>query len=168
MTRIRRSRRRWRYDCCHAHQIVTAARLVAAAIVSLAASPDNAAQTLADSIAVPPGLYDISSETLLPHLEDNLRDARTRMQQCLGTQSATSLFAVLRHPAFTGCTLSQRRTQDDEQVFTLVCENPQAASGQARIRVGGSALEGVLELKMGGKNMTLSQRIRGPRLGDCR
>jgi Protein of unknown function (DUF3617) len=147
---------------------LSTARLFTTIIVSLAASHDGAAQTPADSITVPPGLYDISAETLLPHLEDNLRDARTRTQHCLGTQSATSLFALLRHTAFTGCTLTGRRAQGDEQVFTLVCANPQAASGQARIRVGAAALEGVLELKMGGKNMTLSQRIRGPRLGDCK
>lgn len=144
------------------------ARLATTIIVSLAASHDGAAQTPADSVTVPPGLYDITAETLLPHLEDNLRDAKTRTQQCLGTQSATSLFALLRHPAFAGCTLGQGHTHGDEQVFSLACANPQAASGQARIRVGASALEGVLELKMGGKNMTLSQRIRGPRLSACK
>ena len=28
-------------------------------------------------------------------------------------------------------------------------------------------IEGVLEIKMGGKSMTLSQRIAGPRVGAC-
>jgi Protein of unknown function (DUF3617) len=143
------------------------ARRLAAAIAAFAPGLVCAAQTSADQLAVTPGLYDITAQTLLPHLEDNLRDAKTRAQQCLGTPSATSLFPLLRHEAFAGCTLTQGRTQDDEQVFTLVCANPQAAGGQARFRVGAASLEGVLELKMGGKNMTLSQRIRGPRIGAC-
>ena len=142
-------------------QAVTAAVLLASALSCVA-------QADADQLVVPAGLYDITAETLLPNLEHNLRDAKTMTRHCLGTQSATSLFPLLRHVAFAGCTLAQGRVQDDEQVFTLVCSNPQAAGGQARFRVGASALDGVLELKMGGKNMTLSQRIRAQRLDACK
>ena len=141
---------------------------LATAFTALAPGLVCAAPTSTDTLTVAAGLYDITTETVLPHLEDNLRDAKTRTQQCLGRPNATSLFPLLRHQAFTGCALTRHGARDDEETFTLVCANPQAATGQARFRVGAASLEGVLELKMGGKNMTLSQRIRGPRIGACR
>ena len=51
--------------------------------------------------------------------------------------------------------------------FDLHCANPQAASGSAVFEVGSAEVSALLELKMGGKNMTLSQRLHGPRVGPC-
>jgi len=121
----------------------------------------------ASPLVLNPGTYELTVETLLPHLEENLRYATTHQRYCLGTQDAATLFPILRHPAFTGCGLAGGQTVEDRLEYSLECSNPEAATGVARLSVSPTAVNGVLEIKMGGKNMTLSQRITGPRLGAC-
>ena len=118
-------------------------------------------------VAVPSGEYDLTTETVLPHLEEALRYATTRGNQCLRTVDATAMFPLLRHQAFTGCALVPDAKAADGLHFTLACANREAASGSAVFDVDAARLNAVLDLKMGGKNMTLSQRLHGPRLGAC-
>jgi len=121
----------------------------------------------AEPVVIPPGEYDLTTQTVLPHLEEALRYATTRARQCLGERDATSLFPILQHPAFTGCGLVPGTQAQDGLRFTLQCANPEAASGSAVFELNASHLSAVLDLKMGGKNMTLSQRLHGPRVGPC-
>lgn len=114
-----------------------------------------------------PGEYELTTQTILPHLEEALRYATNRARQCLRAPDATDVFPLLRHQAFAGCSLVPESEADDGLHFTLQCVNPQAASGSAAFEVDTSHVSAVLELKMGGKNMTLSQRLYGPRLGPC-
>ena len=114
---------------------------------------------------VPPGHYALTTETVLPHLEEALRYATTRTTRCLAGDSADSFFPLLQHQALTGCSLS---VAAEAGTFTLSCRNPEAATGVATFEHSHSSIRAVLELKMGGKNMTLSQRVMGSRLGDCR
>jgi hypothetical protein len=121
----------------------------------------------AANLAVPAGEYDLTAQTVLPHLEEALRYANTRARQCLREADATDVFPLLRHPAFAGCKLVPDAPASDGLHFSLHCANPEAARGLAVFAVRGSALSAVLELKMGGKNMTVSQRLSGPRVGPC-
>jgi hypothetical protein len=132
-----------------------------AAVVGVCAS------ALASMISVEPGLYELTAETVLPHLEENLRYATTHSRQCLGTQEASALFPILRHEAFAGCTLVHASSSETEAHFSLRCDNPQAATGAAEFALQSGGFQAVLYLKMGGKNMTLSQRLSAPRLGAC-
>ena len=122
---------------------------------------------LASPLVLNPGAYLITTETLLPHLEENLRYATTRNNQCLGAQDATALFPILRHEAFAGCALTAAQAYGERSEFSLVCKNPEAATGTAHLVASPNAVFGLLEIKMGAKNMTLSQRISGPRVGAC-
>jgi hypothetical protein len=123
--------------------------------------------TAATTVAVPAGEYDLTTQTVLPHLEEALRYATTRARQCLHEADATSIFPLLRHQAFTGCALVPRAQASDGLHFTLHCANPEAASGSAVFEIDAGRISALLDLKMGGKNMTLSQRITGPRVGPC-
>jgi len=95
----------------------------------------------------------------MPHLEENLRYATTREQRCLQPDDLDSLFPILRHPSLEGCHLNDR--------YRLVCANPQVASGAARLDAAGERIAGTLDIKMGGKNMTFSQRVEAVRQRDC-
>jgi hypothetical protein len=125
------------------------------------------APVLAAPLVLNPGTYELTVETLLPHLEENLRYATTHQRHCLGTQEATTLFPILLHQAFTGCVLAGGQTVEDRLEYSLQCSNREAASGVAHLTISPTGFNGVLEIKMGGKNMTLAQRITGPRLGAC-
>ena len=121
----------------------------------------------ASTIAVNPGAYEITAETLLPHLEENLRYATTRSNRCLGTQDASSLFPVLTQKSFVDCSLIGTQNDREYSDYSLVCRNSEAATGSARFIIRSSGFYGLLEVKMGGKNMRFSQRINGYRSGAC-
>jgi hypothetical protein len=108
--------------------------------------------------AAEPGAYDITAVTAMPHLEENLRYATTRERRCLRGDEVASLFSMLQHPSLEGCTLAGD---------LLVCASPQVATGSVRLDEAPGRVTGVLEIKMGGKNMTFAQRIEAVRLGDC-
>lgn len=118
------------------------------------------------TVAVVPGEYELTADTVLPHLEEALRYARTRSRRCLIEPDPGSLFPLLKHEALAGCRLVPDAGAGDAR-FALRCENPQAASGSAVFDLRDGFVTGVLQLKMGGKNMTLSQTVAGPRLGPC-
>jgi hypothetical protein len=121
----------------------------------------------AAQVALPPGQYELTAQTVLPHLEEALRDATTRSTRCLAEPDATTLFPLLKHPAFAGCMLVPARPDEGALRFTLRCANAEAASGSAAFEIDGPLVTGTLELKMGAKNMTLAQRLRGLRKGPC-
>ncbi|HET9204635.1 MAG TPA: hypothetical protein VFO28_00245 [Burkholderiaceae bacterium] len=123
---------------------------------------------VAAPVSIPPAEYDMTAQTVLPHLEEALRYATTRTRECLREPDATRLFPLLLHPAFAGCHLVPAEGPGDESRFVLRCANPEAASGTAVFDVGAHNWSAVLDLKMGAKNMTLSQRLTGTRVGLCR
>ena len=125
------------------------------------------APSLASTVSVEPGQYELTAQTVLPHLEESLRYATTRSRQCLGTQEASALFPLLRHEAFAGCSLMHESSSEGEAHFSLRCNNPQAATGAAHFALQPGGFQAVLHIKMGGKNMTLSQRLTAPRIGEC-
>ena len=148
MCRSRRSSTRWR---------------AALAIVGVCLS----AVAGAAGEAVAPGVYEITVQTVLPHLEENLRYATTRERRCLRDASLASVFPILQHASLDGCRLGQAIRDADTIRYLLVCENPQVATGVARLDTDASRIVGTLEVKMGGKNMTFTQRIEATRRSEC-
>ena len=121
-----------------------------------------------EPVEVPPGRYEVKAQTLLPNLHNSLRYTDTQKTQCLDNQDASSLFPILDHVSFVGCTLVSRHTSTDQKRFALVCKNPQAATGEALFSISANTFNAVLNVKMGGKNMKFSQRITGHRLSACK
>jgi hypothetical protein len=114
-----------------------------------------------------PRLYETTVETGLPHLEENLRYATTRSTMCLGRQELATAFPILRHEALKGCRLDQERQSDDLIVFALHCEGGSSTSGAALWQFDDRGIRGTLDVKLGGKNMTLYQRMSGRAIGAC-
>jgi hypothetical protein len=113
---------------------------------------------MAAAPAAEPGAYDITASTEMPHLEENLRYATVRERRCV--RELASFFPILQHPSLEGCRLAGDR---------LVCASPEVATGTVRLdeAPGRARVSAVLEIKMGGKNMTFAQRVDAVRLGDC-
>ena len=98
----------------------------------------------------------------MPHLEESLRYATTRERRCLHGDEPTSLFPILRHPSLEGC-----RLRGEAPGYRLVCASAEVATGSARLDAAAGRIAGLLEIKMGGKNMTFAQRIEAVRQGGC-
>jgi hypothetical protein len=118
--------------------------------------------------ALEEGHYEIVAQTVMPHLEENLRYAKTRERRCLHSDDVSQLFPILRHSSLEGCTLGDSRGHDNTLRYVLVCARPDVASGEARLNIHSGRVSGILEIKMGGKNMTFAQRIDALRQGECK
>ena len=118
-------------------------------------------------VVVPVALYEVVTETGMPHLEENLRYTTTREKACLTQQSLTTAFPILQHPALRGCSLQHEARQAETVSYTLACEGGHGTSGEAVWHLEKRRLSGTLNIKLGGKNMTFYQRITAVPLGDC-
>lgn len=114
-----------------------------------------------------PRLYDITTETSMPHLEENLRYTLERSQRCLGRDDFATAFPVLRHPSLAGCKLREQSRDDSMLSYLLVCERSAGTTGTATWRLEDHSVRGTLTVKPGGKNMTFSQRVTGTLIGAC-
>ena len=119
------------------------------------------------SDADPPQLYELTTETSMPHLEENLRYANTTRRQCLAQSQLTTAFPILGHPALQGCKLENERRQPQSLSYQLVCTGGHGTTGAAVWHLDEHRLRGTLDIKLGGKNMTFFQRITAIPLGSC-
>jgi hypothetical protein len=126
------------------------------------------AQLSADtSERMPTQLYEVTTETGMPHLEENLRYTTQREKLCLVDRPLASAFPILDHPALRGCQLRNEQKQSDSVAYTLVCEGGHGTTGQALWHVDPHRIRGTLNIKLGGKNMTFYQRVTAVPLGQC-
>lgn len=123
---------------------------------------------LAASAVDSPRLYFVTTETNMPHLEENLRYTTERSQRCLDRKDLGSAFPILRHPSLAGCKLREQSPDEGIVSYVLACANSSGTTGTATWRLGENSLHGTLHVKLGGKNMTVSQRVTANLIGDCR
>jgi hypothetical protein len=117
--------------------------------------------------AARPHLYELTTETGMPHLEENLRYANTTRRQCLALSELTTAFPILGHPALEGCKLESELRQPQTLSYQLVCAGGHGTTGTAIWHLGEHRIRGTLDVKLGGKNMTFYQRITAIPLGEC-
>jgi hypothetical protein len=133
----------------------------------LVAAPVLVIAPVQGSDAAPPQLYELTTETSMPHLEENLRYANTTRRQCLALSQLTTAFPILRHPALEGCRLEGEVRQPQSLSYQLVCTGGHGTTGAAVWHLDEHRLRGTLDIKLGGKNMTFFQRITAIPLGKC-
>src|SRR5882757_1469455 len=119
------------------------------------------------SDAARPQLYELTTETSMPHLEENLRYANTTARQCLALSQLTTAFPILQHPALEGCKLENEQRQPQALSYQLVCTGGHGTTGAAIWHLDEHRIRGTLNVKLGGKNMTFFQRITAVPLGKC-
>ena len=119
------------------------------------------------SETMPTRLYEVTTETGMPHLEENLRYSTTRMKRCLAHQGLTTAFPILTHPALKGCKLGRENRNDATVSYQLICDGGHGTTGSAVWRVDEHQIQGTLNVRLGGKNMTLYQRVTAKPLGKC-
>jgi len=135
------------------------------AILSLSLIPDSPAPRASQTM--PTRLYDVTTETGMPHLEENLRYTTTREKVCLTHQALAVAFPILGHPALRGCSLQNEARRGDTVSYTLGCTGGHGTTGEAIWQVEKQRIRGTLNIKLGGKNMTFYQRVTALPLGGC-
>ena len=112
-------------------------------------------------------LYEMSTETGMPHLEESLRYAVVRERRCLDPRQLQSAFWMLGHESMQGCRLEKASEQHDAASYLLVCDGNRGTSGGAQWQLEPRQIRGTLNVRLGGKNMTFYQRITATVVGDC-
>jgi len=120
---------------------------------------------------MPARLYEVTTETGMPHLEENLRYTTTHEKVCLTHQVLAAAFPILDHPALRGCRLRNEVRLGDTLsytlAYTLACEGGHGTTGEASWQIEAQRIRGTLNVKLGGKNMTFYQRVTALPLGNC-
>jgi len=125
----------------------------------------SAAATASDFMV--PRLYQVTTETVMPHLEENLRYAITHEERCLAEHDLATEFPILDHPALRGCALEHAARRDEVISYTLICTGAHGTTGNASWELGQRQVSGTLNVKLGGKNITFYQRIVAVPAGAC-
>ncbi len=122
---------------------------------------------------LPTRLYDVTIETGMPHLEENLRYATTHQRRCISLKDLATAFPILNHPTLAGCTLLGTSQNDDIAgkdgtiKFALSCDDRHGTTGMAVWHIDKQRIRGRLDVKLGGKNMTFSQTVTAKVVGHC-
>jgi hypothetical protein len=116
---------------------------------------------------LPPRLYEVTIETVMPHLEENLRYTTTHEKSCIALANLSTVFPILDHPALAGCRLGAEDRAPDSVSYRLVCSGGHGTTGNALWQLGHNQIRGRLDVKLGGKNMTFSQSVTAKTLGPC-
>ena len=118
---------------------------------------------------LPARLYEVVTETGMPHLEENLRYAVRRERRCLGGADLAGAFWMLRHESLQDCRLEPAAAGDDGAfaAYRLECSGGHGTTGRAWWVADGETLRGTLAVRLGGKNMTFHQRITARPVGAC-
>ena len=121
-----------------------------------------------------PRLFDMKTETGMPHLEENLRYAVVNERRCIGEADLATAFWMLNDVSLQDCRLERTAvssapdgTASDTLSYVLICTGGHGTSGTARWHIENDTLSGTLDVRLGGKNMTFFQRITARAVGDC-
>ena len=115
----------------------------------------------------PARLYEVTIETGMPHLEENLRYTTTHQRRCISPKDLATEFPILGHPSLNGCTLGSGARHHDTVKFGLSCEDRHGTTGTAVWHIGKQRIWGRLDVKLGGKNMTFFQTVTAKVVGNC-
>jgi hypothetical protein len=123
--------------------------------------PANAA----DHVALQPGRYEVEMRLELPHVED-MGFSKTA-DICVNETGTHGLIVLSDNNPLVRCPASDVQGDGDTLTFDLVCEGHNQAVARAKFSLRGDRFDGVFEMKMGGKNMTMTERQTGHRTGPC-
>jgi hypothetical protein len=115
----------------------------------------------------PPRLYEVTIETGMPHLEENLRYTTTHQRSCIALKDLATEFPILNHPTLAGCALGGETREGDTVKFGLSCDDRHGTTGMAVWHIDKQRIRGRLDVKLGGKNMTFSQTVTAKVVGNC-
>lgn len=136
-------------------------------VVGLSILTGGATSAPGDLAVAQAQLYDLTTETGMPHLEENLRYTIQHAKHCLTRQTLSTAFPILEHPALHGCSLQAELREETSLIYNLVCEDNHGTRGLAKWSFERSEIHGVLSVTLGGKNMTFWQKVSAVPLGPC-
>jgi Protein of unknown function (DUF3617) len=138
--------------------------LIGVVLASALTSPGRAV----DAGALEPGRYEVSVRLDLPNIEGAAAAKVTSLcvsaEDRIGTHG---LMALSENNPVARCPVFNVRQQGEALSFDIVCPGGNAAVASASYRLAGTAFDGRISMKLGGKNMTMTETQAGRRVGAC-
>ncbi len=132
----------------------------------LAAAPLRQSHAGEDLLAA--GGYDVEVRLELPHVEDlNMKKTVAVCVMPDGAGGSYGLTVLGDNNPLSQCPASNVRQDGKVLTFDIVCEGTNAARASASYTLAGEVFRGRITMKMGGKNMTMSETQVGRRVGAC-
>jgi hypothetical protein len=117
--------------------------------------------------AGPMRLYEVTTATSMPHLDESLRYATRTEARCIDIRDLSGEFWMLGEVSLHDCRLVKASESADAAGYLLVCDGGHGTTGTATWQLGQGAIAGTLNVRLGGKNMTFYQRITAKPIGRC-
>jgi hypothetical protein len=143
--------------------------ILTAVLAALLATGALAAEPLR---ALSPGAYDVVIRLRLPHVADIDASGPHRLCIVAGAERASrGLMVLSANNPLAACPIMNVREKRQEDrttlTFAIACPGGNAAMGDAAFELLEDRFEGVITMKMGGKNMTMTETQSGRRVGAC-
>jgi hypothetical protein len=111
-----------------------------------------------------PGRYEVKVRLELRHVAMATPKVTTI---CVTETGNRGLVVLSENNPLARCPASDIRQDGDTLTFAIVCPGGNQAVGSARYTLAPQRFTGVIAMKMGGKNMTMTEYQEGHRVGDC-
>lgn len=112
-----------------------------------------------------PGAYEVQMKLELPHVED--MGVRKTSTVCITDSGTLGIVVLSDNNPLLRCPASNIKQASEELTFDLICEGHNQAVARARFQLWPDRFAGAFDMKMGGKNMTMTEIQVGHRVGDC-
>ena len=120
----------------------------------------------AGDVILEPGEYEVQMRLELPHIED--MGVQRTAKVCITDGGTHGIVVLSENNPLARCPVSNVKRTADELHFNLICEGHNQAVAWAKFRLWPDRFAGAFDMKMGGKNMTMTERQTGRRIGACR
>lgn len=118
------------------------------------------------AVSLQPGAYEVTMKLELPHVED--MGVQKTETVCITDGGTHGIVVLSENNPLVRCPASNIKQADGELTFDLVCEGHNQAMAWAKFQVWADRFSGAFDMKMGGKNMTMTERQAGHRIGACK
>jgi len=140
-------------------------RVLVLALISLA--PASAGHA-GDAVTLAPGRYEVRVRLDLPNIEGAAAAAeRTLCVPAPGGAGNQGLGALSENNPFSLCPVRNVRQEGATLKFDIVCPGGNAAVATAEYHLTEETFDGRISMKLGGKNMTMTETQSGHRTGAC-
>jgi hypothetical protein len=120
-----------------------------------------------DALGLQPGEYEVTVRLELRHVEMTALKVTTICVS--GDNTGTrGLVALSENNPLARCPAPNVRQDGHTLTFDIICPGGNQGVGSARYTIARQRFTGVVAMKMGGKNMTMTERQTGHRVGDCK
>ena len=115
-----------------------------------------------------PGLYEVTFTLELPNVIATGIGPGT-LRRCVTPDDLRTgnAFGVLGDNPIRACPLKHYDISTDRAQYRIECPGPNTPSATGAFELTATSYRGVINMNMGGKNMTMSERQRGRRVGAC-